>query len=214
MGTDIHVNRLIEELLPKAIKLESVQDATKDDPKLKKLIQCVKIRDKGYCKKNLPRYSGVFDELSEINGVVVRGHQIVIPVAMQANVVAVSHEGHQASDKTLKLLRQYCWFPHMGKAVTEYVASCLGCNASTSQSHPVPLEPNMLPERPWQKLHADFKGPIGNEYYLHVIIDQYSKYPEVDILKSTSFKKLRPILDRVFATHGIPEELSSDNGPP
>ena len=47
-----------------------------------------------------------------------------------------------------------------------------------------------------------------------MIIDQYSKYPEVDILKSTSFKKLRPMLDRVFATHGIPEELSSDNGPP
>ena len=55
MGTDIHVNRLIEELLPKAIKLESVQAATKDDPKLKKLLHCLKTRDKGYCKKNLPR---------------------------------------------------------------------------------------------------------------------------------------------------------------
>ena len=72
----------------------------------------------------------------------------------------------------------------------------------------------MLPDRPWQKLHCDFKGPIAGKYYLHVIIDQYSKFPEVDIWTSTSFEKLRPILDRVFSTHGIPETVSSDNGPP
>ena len=77
-----------------------------------------------------------------------------------------------------------------------------------------PLEPNLLPERPWQKLHADFKGPIGGNYYIHIIIDQYSKYPEVDVLTSTSFNKLRPILDRDFATHRIPETMTADSGPP
>ena len=77
-----------------------------------------------------------------------------------------------------------------------------------------PLQPNLLPERAWQKLHCDFKGPIAHSYYLHIIIDQYSKFPEVDIVRSTSFNKLRPILDRVFACHGIPDTLSSDNGSP
>ena len=72
----------------------------------------------------------------------------------------------------------------------------------------------MLPERPWQKLHGDFKGPIGAKYYLHIIIDQYSKFPEVDVVTSTKFEVLRPVLDRVFCTHGIPETLSTDNGPP
>ena len=46
------------------------------------------------------------------------------------------------------------------------------------------------------------------------MIDQFSKYPEVDIVTSTSFKKLRPVLDRIFATHGIPENMTTDNGPP
>jgi transposase InsO family protein len=46
------------------------------------------------------------------------------------------------------------------------------------------------------------------------MIDQYSKYPEVDVLKSTTFTKLQPVLDRIFATHGIPETLTTDNGPP
>jgi len=54
----------------------------------------------------------------------------------------------------------------------------------------------------------------GGQYYLHIIIDQFSKYPEVDIVTSTSFNKLKTVLDRVFATHGIPETVTSDNGPP
>ena len=78
----------------------------------------------------------------------------------------------------------------------------------------MPLEPNFLPDRPWQNLHADFKGHIGEKYYLHVLIDQYSKFPEVEVLTTTRFEKLKPALDRVFATHGIPERLTTDNGPP
>ena len=102
----------------------------------------------------------------------------------------------------------------MTQRVKEYVDTCKGCLAAISNTPPVPLQPNLLPDRPWQHLHGDFKGPIGGKYYLHVLIDQYSKFPEVDVLTSTSFEKLRPILDRVFATHGIPEKLTTDNGPP
>ena len=57
----------------------------------------------------------------------------------------------------------------------------------------------MLPEKPWQKLHGDFKGPIGAKYYLHIIIDEYSKFPEVDVVSSTKFQSLRPILDGFLA---------------
>ena len=65
-----------------------------------------------------------------------------------------------------------------------------------------------------EKLHGDFKSPIGAKYYIYVIIDQYSTFPEVDIVTSTKFEALHPVLDRVFCTHGIPETLSTDNDPP
>lgn len=71
----------------------------------------------------------------------------------------------------------------------------------------------MACQRPSQKLHADFKGPIREQDYIHIIIDQYSKYAEVDIVKFTSFEKLKPRLDPIPATHGVPHTLSTDNGP-
>ena len=213
-GTEVLVNRLLEEHLPRAMTLNMLKEASKIDSEIQLLISCIHSRNITHCKKSLKQYAGIFDELTIINDLAVRGDKVIIPQSLRADAISLAHEGHQCADKTLKLLRQSCWFPNMNKDVGEYVQSCLGCNAASTRTIPVPLKPNLLPDRPWQKVHVDFKGPIGGQYYLHVMIDQFSKYPEVDIVKSTSFKKLRPILDRILATHGIPEFVTSDNGPP
>ena len=59
----------------------------------------------------------------------------------------------------------------------------------------------------WKVCCADYKGPIGSprEYYFHVLIDTYSKLPEVSVTKSTKFKKMFPAIDQSFASHGYPD---------
>uniref|UniRef100_A0A1X7TSG7 Integrase catalytic domain-containing protein n=1 Tax=Amphimedon queenslandica TaxID=400682 RepID=A0A1X7TSG7_AMPQE len=42
--------------------------------------------------------------------------------------------------------------------------------------------------------------------------DAYSKWIEAAIIPSTSSKALFKILHSVFATHGVPEHMASDNG--
>ena len=200
--------------MPRAMTLKILKRETANDPKMQELAKCIKKHDLDYCKKHLKEYSGVFSDLTEIEGLIMKGGQIVIPERLRADLVGLSHEGHQAPEKNLQFLRQTCWFPKMNSHITGYYDSCLGCAAASALNTKVPLEPNLLPDRPWQHLHADFKGPIGQSYYLHVVINQFSKYPEVDIVTSTSFSKLRPVLDRIFSTHGIPEKMTTDNGPP
>jgi hypothetical protein len=46
-----------------------------------------------------------------------------------------------------------------------------------------------------------------------ILIDAYSKWPEVYLMNSTTTTKTIEVLRHVFATHGIPSELVSDNGP-
>ena len=211
--TDIHVNRIITDSLPHAITRDELKVESKKDQSICQLTASI---GKGHCPDSteLAPYRQVFTELWAIDGILMRNDQIVIPKSLRARVVESAHQGHQHVEKTMKLLRQTCWFPQMHKAVSEFVKSCIACNAASVHNPPVPLEPNFLPEGPWQKLHGDFKGPIAGSYYLHIIIDQYSKYPEVDVLTSTSFQKLKPVLDRIFSTHGVPETLTTDNGPP
>ena len=45
-------------------------------------------------------------------------------------------------------------------------------------------------------------------------MDDYSRYPEVEILHSTSVQATLPHLDAILARQGIPEVVRSDNGPP
>lgn len=47
-----------------------------------------------------------------------------------------------------------------------------------------------------------------------VAIDAYSRFPEVDIVHSTKAASTISKLERIFATHGIPTIIKSDNGPP
>ena len=69
-----------------------------------------------------------------------------------------------------------------------------------------------LPNAPWQEVSVDFCEV--EDSYLLVVIDDYSRYPEVQLLHSTSAKAVIPHLDHIFSTFGIPKVLRSDNGPP
>ena len=71
-----------------------------------------------------------------------------------------------------------------------------------------------LPPDPWHTVHMDFCGPFPTGEYLFVVIDAYSRFPEVEIVRSTSASSIIPKLDRIFSAHGIPHVIRSDNGPP
>ena len=49
---------------------------------------------------------------------------------------------------------------------------------------------------------------------MHVLIDQFSKFPVVTVRQSTGWESLKPTLEETLACHGIPEVITSDGGPP
>ncbi|KAJ8027735.1 hypothetical protein HOLleu_29774 [Holothuria leucospilota] len=55
-----------------------------------------------------------------------------------------------------------------------------------------------LPAAPWTEVSIDFSGPFPSGDYLLVITDDYSRYPIVEITKSTSAKASFLILDNIF----------------
>ena len=57
-------------------------------------------------------------------------------------------------------------------------------------------------------------GPFPTGEYLLVVIDAYSRFPEVDIVHSTAAKGTISKVERIFATHEILVVIRSDNGPP
>ena len=91
---------------------------------------------------------------------------------------------------------------------------CLACQAKGLDPHPDPLQMSPLPPDAWHTVHIDFGGPFPTGEYLLVVIDVYSRFPDVAIVHSTSANTTVNKLARIFAIHGIPRKLRNENGPP
>ena len=81
----------------------------------------------------------------------------------------------------------------------------------------MPTQPNntgKIPEKSWEVVSVDSGGPYPDGHYNLVVIDKRTRYPEVERVYSRSAKSTTEKLKKMFATHGTPERLESDNCPP
>ena len=167
----------------------------------------------GVDPSTLKIFANVRNELTSVDGnFVLRGNRIVIPDALKKHLIELAHEGHQGLVKTRSLLRSKFWFPKMDTAVDQVVKRCFPCQIATPKPSRELLKMTPLPDGPWQQVSIDFCEVAG--HYVLVVIDDYSRLPEVEIVHLTSAKVVFPELDRVFAAYGVPQVVKSDNGPP
>ena len=222
-----YVNFIAAAAVPKAMTLPEIQEATTRDVTL----QCVAelIRNQSWNNfdsltqqfqdvdiTELKLFKRVKDDLTvnyETN-IILRNNRIVIPTVLRDKAISIAHEGHQGLVKTKQLLREKIWFPGIDQAVKSMIDKCIACQANGPDSRPEPLQMSPLPPDPWHTVHMDFCGPFPTGEYVFVVIDAYSRFPEVEIVRSTSASSIMPKLDRIFSTHGIPQVIRSDNGPP
>ena len=61
------------------------------------------------------------------------------------------------------------------------------------------------------RLHIDHAGPYLGSQFL-IVIDSHSKWIEVEKVISTATEPTIRALQRMFATHGLPDTIVSDNG--
>ena len=110
------------------------------------------------------------------------------------------------------LAHSYVWWPGMDLDIEKVAKACDQCQQHKHAPPKAPLHPWTWPAKPWQRIHIDFAGPFQGTSFL-VVVDAHSKWPEVFQMASTSTTKTITYLRQLFATHGIPEQLVSDNGP-
>ena len=141
----------------------------------------------GVNKEELCLFYPVRDELivSDDGILILRGSKLVLPSTLRQKALTIAHEGHQGLLKNKKLLREKVWFPTIDKLVKDLLHKCIACQANGPESHPEPLQMTSLPPAPWHMVNIDFCGPFPTGEYLLVLIDAYSRFPEVDIVHST-----------------------------
>ena len=218
---DEYVSFLIDHDIPKAMTKKEISDATRRDPTLQAVKLAIVTNSWQIPKQSADIdiasfliFKTIRDELSfcDETDILLRGDKIVIPRSLQTKVIDIAHEGHQGLIKTKKLLREKVWFPYIDRSVESKVKSCLACQATTPVTNTEPLNMSPLPKSPWSELSIDFGGPYPSGESILVVIDDYSRYPEVEIMNTITTKATLPRLDAIFSRHGVPNVVKSDNG--
>ena len=145
------------------------------------------------------------------NDMVFVGERLVSPAAHQSDILRQIHEGHFGQEKCKARGRQVVFWPSINSDIQSLVAKCSTCAKYRPANIKEPLLPHDLPLGPWQKVGADIFHFAGKHFLL--IVDYFSKYPEVISICGLTAKHVVEALKSVFARHGIPKELFTDNMP-
>ncbi|KAF2891849.1 hypothetical protein ILUMI_14324, partial [Ignelater luminosus] len=150
------------------------------------------------------------NELTEYRGLIYKRDKLIIPLNCRADLLPKLYYGHFGVNKTRNRARLCFYWPGMARDVEKMVLSCHICMTPRKNNPRDPLISHDIPNRPWKKVACDLFN-IGRDAYL-LVVDYYSKYIEIAKLEdSTSSNQVMVNLKSIFARHGIPDVVMSDN---
>ena len=121
------------------------------------------------------------------------------------------HSTHLGVIKCKERAKDILFRPGMGRQIEETVATCEKCQEHQMSNAKEPMTMGELPSRPWQIVATDLFHFKGCHYLL--IVDYYSCFFETVKLPDNTAKTVICHTKSIFARHGIPNVLRSDNGP-
>ncbi|XP_039450654.1 uncharacterized protein K02A2.6-like [Culex pipiens pallens] len=151
------------------------------------------------------------EALSIAHKCLMYGERIIIPKKLQKRVLQQLHKGHPGIERSRSLARNYVYWPNIDDHISNLIKACNECAAVAKTDTKTALSSWPIPERPWQRLHVDYAGPVDGTYFL-VLVDALSKWPEVVPTRRITTEKTLAILRNIFSRFGMPEVLVSDNG--
>ena len=177
---------IVENCIPVALSAREIEEASYNDAELSQVKGCVRTGNWEHC--TFPSYAHIKDELCIYGEILLRGSRIVVPKTLRDKVVRLAHEGHQGIVKIKYQLK--VWWPGMDKDVDQLCKVCHGCQVTSRYDPPEPMSRVLPPSAPWQDCWADLLGPLPKGESILVLVDYFSRFVEVAILKSTTSAKI------------------------
>ena len=193
-------------------RLETYRRAQHSDPTCSMVMEhCRKgWPDKRTLTADVKLYWSVRGELTIGEDLLLYGGRIVVLKTMRTETIQKLHQGHQGIQRCRLRARSSVWWPGISKQINDFVSQCPKCCRDALQQRES-LITSTLPDYPWQRAATDLFELKGVTYL--VLMDYFSRFPEVTQLKSTTSSSVINALKTFFARYGIPETLVSDNGP-
>ncbi|KAJ8871284.1 hypothetical protein PR048_027592 [Dryococelus australis] len=134
------------------------------------------------------KFKTQFNEVSLSRGCILWSNPVVIPQHLQDPILEELHAHHPG---IVAMKNQLC-------QQTRHSRQAVQSSFWTRSTYK------------WQWLHIDFLGPLQGQNFL-IVVDAYTKWLEIIPTRSMTLGVIVSILRNIFAMHGLPECVVSDN---
>lgn len=139
-------------------------------------------------KSNLPmnevvrHYYNLRIDLSVENDILLYKNRTVIPNSLKHKALELLHSGHMEINKTVLRAQQLFYWLNLNKDVELFISKCLICQENRPAKPTETLLPHEQSFLPFETIALDIMTYKTIDYL--VVIDQYSKWIEINKLQS------------------------------
>ncbi|CAH8644745.1 unnamed protein product [Heterobilharzia americana] len=157
-------------------------------------------------------------EITLKNGCLLYGTRIIIPTNCREAILGKLHTSHTTNKDMKESAMNYVWWPEINDDIDRTVQQCDVCQLNKSSTavvnksllQPIKASNKTLQRDLWTKLHIGYFGPVHG-YMLFMVIDTCTKWIEIKTVRKATNENTIKSLCSIFASHGIPQYLLSDN---
>ena len=145
------------------------------------------------------------------DGVVFSDQRIVVPQSLQSQMLGLIHKSHFGIEKSKSSARELLYWPKVGADLERIIANCEFCNKYQNNQQRESMISHDISNERFLKVGMDILTFKGKNYPM--VVDYYSKYSELLPLPDKTASTNVEQCNSVFARHGNPVEIVSDNMP-
>ncbi|XP_003739296.1 uncharacterized protein K02A2.6-like [Galendromus occidentalis] len=202
---------VVHQIQDTPLRFEIIAKETRTCEELKPL--WLKLQAAGQSHRNSKHFGIDLCEFSTYHdGVILRGHRVVVPKTCRQKILKELHEGHYGSEKMKSLARRYVWWHGIDRDIANITLSCTACLTHARNPPREVIHNWEPPATPFQRIHLDYAGPVQGKYIL-LIVDAFSKWLEAFITPNKTTATTLIHLRETIARFGIPQVMVTDNDP-
>ena len=123
---------------------------------------------------------------------------------LRPQILVLAYERHPGIVSMKQRLRSKVKWPGIDRQAKRFCKACHGCQLVSSPVNPELIKSTPLLRGPWQDLAIDLLGPLPSGDSVLVVVDYFSRFCEIEIMRSTTSLKIIECLEETFTTHGLP----------
>ncbi|XP_036346512.1 uncharacterized protein K02A2.6-like [Rhagoletis pomonella] len=191
------------------VTVAELQRETKANETIRRLYEGLKYGRKCEAKD---RFGIEQHEFTLHNDCILRGVRVYIPNNLRQRVLDELHTAHFGVVRMKSLARAYVWWYQMHKDIEIVVQKCIACQVTRPDpKRTMPVHSWKTPGKVFERVHVDYAGPVMGKY-LFILIDAFSKWPEVHLASNMTTETTVEKCREIFAQFGVPNVLVSDHG--